>query len=581
MKNYLYCFFLLQSLFVFSQNQKTLSDSEYQKLHDKARILINSSVDSAFICANKIEASNNNLHKSFAFGIKSYLYQLKGDSITSKKYYTTSINYLNKLKPSIEKTKLHAYLLNYKGLAEWKRGHLNTALELYVRGKKMSSQVNDITQIIKFNNNISVIYGDIQNYKLAIKTARESDSLTSKYQKLYSAEQYENNKSNIYLNLGNFYLFHYWQEKTKTQRLDSASYFFQKAIIYSKKLIDNNIDAQMGKSSVYELQKKNALAEKSYMSLLFNTKTNKLDLQYYITCYNVGRFYFHSKKYDKSLIYFNKVDSINNMNNFNTDEFVNTNYYLSKIYEIKDDPENALKYSKIYLDIFEKSEYNLSNQTTDINSNLEKLNQEKEMVSIQEKFENEVLLKKGLVIFFVILFVSLIVLLVKNITEKNRVKKKVNDLIKEFSIKKEENNKPIDVEESVSIELTDIPNNKQGISIDEAKEIEIINKLKALEEKKFYLKPEFNQQEVAKKLKTNTTYLSHVVNKNFQKTFSEYSNELKINYAINEMITNPIYRKYSTQAIAESVGFKNAISFTKSFNKRTGVTPAQFIKGIN
>ena len=47
------------------------------------------------------------------------------------------------------------------------------------------------------------------------------------------------------------------------------------------------------------------------------------------------------------------------------------------------------------------------------------------------------------------------------------------------------------------------------------------------------------------------------------------------------MITNPTYRKYSTQAIAESVGFKNAISFTKSFNKRTGVTPVQFIKGIN
>lgn len=75
--------------------------------------------------------------------------------------------------------------------------------------------------------------------------------------------------------------------------------------------------------------------------------------------------------------------------------------------------------------------------------------------------------------------------------------------------------------------------------------------------------------------------MSYVVNKNFKKSFSEYSNELKINYVINEMINNPTYRKYSTQAIAESVGFKNAISFTKSFNKRTGVTPVQFIKGIN
>ncbi|WP_242499181.1 AraC family transcriptional regulator [Flavobacterium sp. 140616W15] len=66
----------------------------------------------------------------------------------------------------------------------------------------------------------------------------------------------------------------------------------------------------------------------------------------------------------------------------------------------------------------------------------------------------------------------------------------------------------------------------------------------------------------------------------FGKTFSEYSNELKINYVINELIANPKYRKYSTQALAESVGFKNAVSFTKSFSKRTGVTPTQFTKKL-
>lgn len=583
MKYYLYCCFLLVSSFVFSQTQKTLSDNEYQKLHDKARILLNSYKDSAFIYANKIEASNNNLHKSFAYGIKSYIYQLKDDETKSKEFYKKAFIYLDKTPESIEKIKHNAYLLAYGGLSEWKRGNRNTALELYLKGKEMSIQVNDIVQIIKFNNNISLIYFDIQNYKLAIKTSRESDLLVNKYEKLYTSEQFDNNKSNIYLNLGNYYLNYYWQDNAKTQRLDAAGYFFQKAIIYSKKLIDNNIYAQLGKSSVYQLQKKNVLAEKSYMSLLYYTKTNKLDLQYYIASYNIGRFYFHSKKYDKSILYFNKVDSINKIKNFNTDSFIYTNYYLSKIYELKNDPQNAVKYSKIYLDNFEKNEYALNNQTTDINSNLEKIDAEKEMIDIQEKYKKEILLRKWSVIFISILFIGLIFLLIKNITEKNRVKKKVNDLIQEFSLKTDEDNKQLEYNATIPTESIDIQNIKQTntISIDEVKELEIITKLRALEEKKFYLKAEFNQQEVAKKLKTNTTYLSYVVNKNFQKSFSEYSNGLKINYAINEMITNPTYRKYSTQAIAESVGFKNAISFTKSFNKRTGVTPAQFIKGIN
>ena len=101
-----------------------------------------------------------------------------------------------------------------------------------------------------------------------------------------------------------------------------------------------------------------------------------------------------------------------------------------------------------------------------------------------------------------------------------------------------------------------------------------------LEDKLEYLKEDYTQQYVAKKIKTNTTYLSYIINKNFEKSFSEYANELKINYVINEMIANPLYRKYSTQAIAESVGYKNASSFTKSFSKRTGVTPVQFAKNI-
>lgn len=582
MKYYLYYFFLLASSFVFSQNQKTLTDTEYQKLHDKARLMLSSDIESSFSIATKIQASNSNLHKSFAYGIKSYIYQRKDDSISSKKYYQIALNYLKQLKPSTEKTKIHAYLLNYKGLSEWKRGNLNTALESYLDGKKLSIQVNDIVQVIKFNINISLIYGEIQNYKLAIKTSRESDVQVNKYENLYTPEQYENNKSNINLNIGNYYSNYYWLETSKTQRLDSAIYFFKKAIIYSKNLIENKTNAQIGLIAIYQIQKKNTLAEKSYMNLLFDIKANKLDKPYYTTCYNVAHFYFHLKKYDKSLVYFNKVDSINKIKNFNTDSFIYTNYYLSKLYEIKNDPENAVKYSKIYLDNFEKSKNNLNDQTTDINSNLEKSDLRKEMLGIQEKFKNEVLFKKWSVIISILLFIGLLVLLLKNIIEKNRVKKKVQDLLNEFSVKTEVENKQIEPK-NVPTEIIDFQNNKPvtTISIDEAKELEIITKLKALEEKKYYLKAEFNQKEVAKKLKTNTTYLSYVVNKNFKKSFSEYSNELKINYVINEMINNPTYRKYSTQAIAESVGFKNAISFTKSFNKRTGVTPVQFIKGIN
>ena len=121
---------------------------------------------------------------------------------------------------------------------------------------------------------------------------------------------------------------------------------------------------------------------------------------------------------------------------------------------------------------------------------------------------------------------------------------------------------------------------KNTVVIDSEKENQIVAKLLTLEKKEVFLNPDFTQQFVAKKIKTNTAYISHVVNKRFGKTFSEYANDLKINYAIHQMETNPVYRKYSTQAIAESVGFKSAISFRKSFTKKTGFSPTQFLKNI-
>lgn len=572
--------FILSLSFVlsFGQSKYTLSKSEYQKLHDKARFHINSLIDSSFYYANKIELSNNNLHKSFAYGIKSYLYQKKGDSITSNNLYNKSLIYLNKTAASNEKTKLLAYLLNYKGLTEWKRGNFNKALVNFLEGKKLSTQANDIVQVIKFNYNLALVYGDIKKYNLAIKTSKDSDDLIEKNKKSYSTSDYNLNKSNVYYGLGNFYYYAFYQKSSNLSLIDSATYYYKKCLIYSNEIAENTINAQIALSNIYFYQNKLDLVEKNYINLLFYSKEKKLFHQEFITNYDLGCLYFKLKKYNKSLLYFKKAEDLNTIYHFNSNVYLNIIYYLSKNYDLINDHDNALKYSNLYLEKFEKNEFKLNQETTSINSNIENQNIEKEMLEIKNKYKNEVLLKKITFFGIVISIVCLIIFLVKNMIEKNKIKKNTEKLIQEFSTKINEKEK--------LLEKFERPSEKEkkpitGLNIDEEKEKEILEQLKKLELKQFYLKSEFNLQDVAKKLKTNTTYLSYVVNKNFQKSFSEYSNELKINYVINEIINNSTYRKYSTQAIAESVGFKNAVSFTKSFNKRTGVTPAQFIKEIS
>jgi YesN/AraC family two-component response regulator len=285
------------------------------------------------------------------------------------------------------------------------------------------------------------------------------------------------------------------------------------------------------------------------------------------------------------LIFFKKCDSLAALTNKNTSDYLKSNFYQAKIYNILKQPDLAYKHSKIYLDNYEHYEAKLSEEALEVNYQQGTDDLTAEMISIEKKYKNEVFLNRGLKVFYVLMFVGIVFLLIKNIRDKNKAHKKMNALIEEFKANIEKKNNPefaVEEKEELIPEQEEIHLKRENVnlSIDEAKENKIVEKLLALENKLEYLNADFTLPYVAKKIKTNTTYLSYVVNKRFGKSFGEYSNELKINYVINEMITNHMYRKYSTQAIAESVGFKNAVSFAKSFRKRTGVSPAQFASNI-
>ncbi|WP_379733599.1 helix-turn-helix domain-containing protein [Flavobacterium sp. GCM10023249] len=579
MRQSIFCAFLLITSLVFSQNRKMLTDKQFLELQDKTKRFINSNVDSAFVFANRIEQSQNATHKVFALAAKSYLYQLKRDSIQSKKYYAEANNLLIQIPNGQERLKSQAFLLNCGGLSEWKRLNFGKALSLFLEGKKISKKAGDLIQVVKFNNNIALINSEVGNFKLAIKASREMDAFTDEIEYLYAHDQFIRSKSNINLNLGTFYEKYYANNKSQKKLLDSAEYYYKKTLNYSNNLLVTKINAKLNLGNVYFLKRDMPRAKKNYEEVLFLTKEDgNLVEEYYTTLYNLGNLCFTQNKYDESLVYFLKMDSIYKLNKIEKEQSINSNYYLAKIYNSYGNASKARAYSKAYIESYENNELKLNDETSEVNVKLNHEEVKKEMFAIQKKYKNDLMLRyffTGLLIVLIAMFFYF-----KSKRDRKKVNAKVNAIIEKYKLD-QLNINSTEVKDTFE-ELTDSQEKKEGVSInlDEEKENEILEKLIVLEKKLYYLKPDFTQQSVAKKIKTNTTYLSYVVNKKFGKSFSEYSNELKINYAINEMISNPVYRKYSTQAIAESVGFKNAVSFTRSFNKRTGVTPAQFIKRL-
>lgn len=568
----------------FGQQKKELTEEEYLLLQDKIRLNSNVNIDSAFVYAYKMAGSNNNKHLAFANASLSYLLQLKDNTVKSKEKYILAFQYVDKMPESKDKTRLKSYLYNYGGLIEYKRGNFSKALENYQLGIKLSLQLDDIIQIVKFKSNIAFVNEAVGNYELAIKNLKQLDLVVDNNENFYTKDQFNTIKSNNNITLGGSYESLYMKNQNKKYLLDSAAYFYKKTIFYSQNIPNNKIAAKISLGNVYFLKNDYQNAEKTYYDIVFVAKQNNLKRELKIANFNLGNLYFEIKKYDKALVFLKRVDSISKVNNNKDVNFLKANYYLAKIYNIRKEPELAYKYSKIYLDNYEKSEAKLSNEALEVNYRLGTGDLSDEMVTIQQKYAKEVLFNKVLKVFYVLLVIGIVFLLIKNIRDKNKAHKKMNALIEEFkaNLEKKETESLLKIEVRETLDVEDVHFKKENVnlSIDEAKENKIVEKLLALENKLEYLNADFTLQYVAKKIKTNTTYLSYVVNKRFGKSFGEYSNELKINYVINEMITNHMYRKYSTQAIAESVGFKNAVSFAKSFRKRTGVSPAQFANNI-
>lgn len=110
---------------------------------------------------------------------------------------------------------------------------------------------------------------------------------------------------------------------------------------------------------------------------------------------------------------------------------------------------------------------------------------------------------------------------------------------------------------------------------------EILGKLSHMEERKFYLEKGLTQNQLAKSLKTNTAYLSAIINMYKGCNFNSYVNRLRIEHAKEMLINDNEWRKYSIDTISKECGFSNRSNFSRFFMEMTSMGPIEFIQKIN
>jgi len=95
-----------------------------------------------------------------------------------------------------------------------------------------------------------------------------------------------------------------------------------------------------------------------------------------------------------------------------------------------------------------------------------------------------------------------------------------------------------------------------------------------------FIKKDFTLSQMSFDLKMPERILSNYFNKELNKTFGEWKNDLRINYAC-DLIENGLAQKITIEAIATEVGFVSRSKFIDAFKERNGVTPSAYIKERN
>jgi len=393
--------------------------------------------------------------------------------------------------------------------------------------------------------------GEIENALILFKKS---------YSYLEKREINNNNINNYYsllLNISNTY--------RSLKLYDSALFYNKKMKSLSLKYRDSILYGY----SLYNFGRLE-LIKKNYSTAIDSIKKSipkiAADENYYtlsLIYLSLGNTYHKLKKAESSIKYYKKTDSI----------FQKTGYYyksqkpaykfLANYYKEKNNDSKQLEYINKYIrvdSILNARSKNISKVLKD-NYDIPNLLAEKKL--IENRLKSQLSSTKKWVVGISTLALILSFFLIHQSKKRKSYKNRFQELMK-FPIQEVTPKEKMVVKKETAIPRETVEN--------------ILDFLEQFENNHDYISSEITLSSLAKTFETNSKYLSQLINQYKGKSFNSYINELRINYTVEKLKTDLIFRKYSIKAIAYEVGFNTTESFSKAFYKNTGIRPSFFIK---
>lgn len=348
-----------------------------------------------------------------------------------------------------------------------------------------------------------------------------------------------------------------------------------------KKEIDryNQYLSLFGLYSLKSKEYKTAIDSLKKSKAYFSNQSNDLSLNY--TLLYLGQSYAGLQEKEKTVQFFTQIDSIIQKTNNTFPELKEVYPYLIDYYKEKNDKQKQLYYIERFLEVYKTldSKFRYVSRELPRRYDAPKLLQEKE--NIISEMENKKTAFQILISFLLLGVFILVYLYIRSKKAEKKHRKIAQELIQsvnENKIKKELS--PIKETFSENLQEQKVMEDKTTKTISEDIAKTILKELEIFEAKEQFINKGITLGSLAKKVKTNSKYLSEIINTHKGKNFAAYLNDLRIDYAINKLAKDKKFRSYKLPFIAEELGYNNEQAFTLAFKKRTGTPLTIYLKEI-
>lgn len=454
-----------------------------------------------------------------------------------------------------------------RGILLYDQGKFKEALNWFLIALDDAEKKKNIIYALTIKTDIGLLKNNLGEYKEGLKIFREYvdylDKVDIEHKNLYYIQGLNS--------LANSYIYN--------KKYDSASYAVDRGLRIALKEKDTLMYASYVLTSGINLYYLGNY-KKAIDSLSKAVKLHDQEEMFVSSNIYIGKTLLKIGKVDEAISRYEKVDSVIKITQNIAPQLIDPYKTLVNYFEKKGDIKKQLYYvnALIKYDSILNSNNNYLIKEITKNYEIPQYLQKKELLIEQLQEEKHIFKNTNIILYIISSLLLLIagIFVKRNLSYRKRFESLMAKIEEEETQEETSKPEPIGKEEIKKKK----PSVASTIDLSEEFIADVLKGLDTFEKSGNFTKNKYTLHTLAKELNTNSVYLSKIINSTKEINFTNYLNNLRVDFAVKKLKEDKRFRAFTIKAIAEEVGFNSAQTFSAAFRKKTGIYPSYFVKQL-